>query len=229
MHPFSLLSCVQSQRMATEMELDLALPAAGVPLGVRISQLNEVTDLKDGGVAAAAGLLIGDRIVAIDEVTLVAEDGSLMPATSLLKRDGQDGVEAVRRLVLLRRSASASDDHSMLNFLLTRDDQGSLGFNVTEENCVSALKPGGVAEAAGMHLLDRIVEVDGSPVPHNVRLGTIMLRSRATYTVGVWRVSDASTGEARAEARAAPHQARTQPSQPSTPPPPPPLHGGARA
>ncbi len=175
--------------MRMEVTLTLSLPKAGDSLGVRMSNLNEVLDLDPNGLAKAAGLQKNDRVFSVDGRKLVADDGSIASVAPLLKRGPKEVGLIERKLVVLRASTAAvpSALGDLITLNISRDERGSLGFNVTPDNVVSALKPGGVAEQAGMHVGDEVVSVDDSLLPPGARLGAVMLRSRSTYKVGLLR------------------------------------------
>ena len=175
--------------MATEeLCLHLPLPPSGGRLGLRISPANDVLDVDPEGLAASSGLEKGDRIVEIDGNSLFdTADGSIATATALLRRTDEDPADAERELIILRRARGS--EHIIITIPLSRDGGGSLGFNVAADNSVSALKPNGAAELAGLCIGDRVVEVDESPLPDGARLGAIMPKARADFVVGIVRSS----------------------------------------
>lgn len=217
-----------------QTHVSLALPRPGESLGLRMSNLNEVLDIDPSGLACAAGLRKNDRIFSIDGRLLVSSDGSISAVAPLLKRGPADKGHVERKLVVLRASAApTAGGGEVVTIAISRDERGSLGFNVTPDNIVSALKPGGVAEVAGMHVGDEVVAVDDSPLPPGTRLGAVMLRSRATYKVSLVRSKGRKSGEAKPPTSAA-SVGGALPT-PAPPPPasrahaPPPVYGNPAA
>ncbi|HSX61250.1 MAG TPA: RIP metalloprotease RseP [Tahibacter sp.] len=118
------------------------------------------------GIAAAAGFAPGDRIDAVDgesvtnwtELSLVLLGHALDRRSVAVKVTTGDGREAVRQLDLSTIPADKQDMAAMREVGLTPK------FLLEGEPAVSKIAPGSAAEAAGLAVGDKLVNVDGARI-----------------------------------------------------------------
>ncbi len=129
--------------------------------------------VKEGSSAAQAGLRKGDKILVANEAPVLAWTELRAQAInaamdkSPLRLDGLHADGA--------RFSTAIDTRSLAGLDLDTDPMGKLGLDYAPPKAIfDIISPGGAAEKAGLHVGDKVIEIDGQAVEDAVDLVRIV-------------------------------------------------------
>jgi regulator of sigma E protease len=144
----------------------------------------QIRHVEPGLPAAVAGLEPGDRVLAVD--------GEKVATFNQLLEKLDDRAERETRLTVQRGDktfdATLTPAKAFIADVLASDTRGRIGISPTSPSPMIGVAAGSPAEQAGLHTFDRIVSINGQPVPDLLALREVLRGATGTLEVKVARL-----------------------------------------